>query len=74
MEKKSSHNRMLILKRFKYEHQKHAWLMTEDFKVREGVHQGSVSSPNLFNIVMDEIINYILGEVQEIMLSANFFY
>lgn len=44
---------------------------TEDFRVRVGMHQGSALSPNLFSLIIDEIIKSIQDEVSWCMLFVD---
>uniref|UniRef100_A0A8D9DMA0 Reverse transcriptase domain-containing protein n=1 Tax=Cacopsylla melanoneura TaxID=428564 RepID=A0A8D9DMA0_9HEMI len=45
--------------------------MTEGFEVRVGLHQGSVISPYLFDMVMDVMTDEIRGEAPWTMLFAD---
>lgn len=44
---------------------------SEHFQVVMGLHQGSALSPFLFVLVMDEVMQWIQGEVSRFMLSAD---
>jgi hypothetical protein len=44
---------------------------TDDFPIKIGLHQGSILSPYLFDLVMDEVTRDIQGDIPWCMLFAN---
>jgi Reverse transcriptase (RNA-dependent DNA polymerase) len=44
---------------------------SDTFSIKIGLHQGSVLSPYIFTLVMDEITNDIQGDIPWCMLFAN---
>jgi hypothetical protein len=44
---------------------------TDDFPTKIGLHQGSALSPNLFDLVMDEVTRDIQGDISWCMLFAD---